>query len=86
MAFKFNAILKFSGDRAIQGFNSVGQSFSKMQRQGARFQASLGKVNQGMRGAALATAPLAAGVLFATKSAADFEEQLSIVKSVLLGI
>ena len=83
MAFKFNAILKFSGNQAIRGFNAVGKSFSKMQRQSVKFQASLGKVNQGMRGAALATAPLAIGVAFATKTAADFEAQLSVVRSVL---
>ena len=63
--------------RASKGINQMKKSFAGMGN-------NMAKVNAGMRGLAIATAPAALGVLFVSKTAADFEAQMSVVQSVLL--
>ena len=81
MAFKFNAILKFNGEgvkkqlgKAQRGFKAMSNSISKANQ-------NIGKLGQGIKGLTLAGAPLAAGVAIATKEFADFEKQMSVVRS-----
>ena len=83
MAFTFNALLQFR-DNASQGLSRIQKKFQTLGNQIQKANASMAKVGQGMRGAALATAPLALGVGFATNEAMNFEAQMSTVQSVLL--
>lgn len=85
MAFKFNAILDFNSNKAKAGMDQARKGFDTLKKSITSASEALGKINQGMRGAAFATAPAAAAVGFMTKTAADFEEQMSIVQSVILG-
>jgi len=85
VAFKFNAILKFNGEQAVRGLGRASRGFRGLQKHAASLRKSMDGLNQGIRGGAIATAPFAIGVAFATKTAADFEEQMSVVKSVILG-
>jgi len=85
VAFRFNAILKFNGAQAVSGLNRASRGFQGLKKHAASLKRSMDGLNQGIRGGAIATAPFAVGVAFATKTAADFEEQMSIVKSVILG-
>lgn len=84
MAFAFNAILKFNSSGAEAALTRTKTKFNDLKSSISKAGASLNKVGQGIRGAAIAATPLTVGVAFATKTAADFEEQLSIVRSVLL--
>jgi len=84
MAFKFNAILKFNSDQATRGLDRAGKSFNQLTSNIKKADESLSKINQGLQGAALAGAPLTAGVAFATKTFADFEFQMKTVQSVML--
>jgi TP901 family phage tail tape measure protein len=81
MAFKFNAILKFNGDGVARQIGKANRSFSTMTNSVKKASASIGKLGQGLKGLTLAGAPLTAGVALATKEFADFEKQMSVVKS-----
>lgn len=85
MAFKFNAILRFNGAQAVTGMNRAGRGVQRLKRNFKSLGSSMATVNQGIRGMALATAPFTAGMFAATATAAGFEQQMSIVKSVILG-
>ena len=84
MAFKFNAILKFNAGQAVAGIGRAKRGMQGLKKTAASLKANLSKVNEGIRGLAIATAPFAVGVALASKTAADFEAQMSIVQSVLL--
>lgn len=84
MAFRFNAILNFNGAQAIQGMNRARQSFGRMRKGGAQLGAGLSRMNQGVRGLALVTAPLGLGVLSAVKEFGEFDEVLSQVQAITL--
>lgn len=84
MAFKFNAILKFNSDQATRSMNRAGKGFARMTKSIKSASAAVGKMGQGIKGLAIAGAPAAAGVIFATKTFADFEFQMKTVQSVLL--
>lgn len=83
MAFKFNAILKWDGAQAATAMNQTKKGFKGLQTSASNFGNSLGKLSQGIRGLTIATAPFAAAFGASTKTAADFEEQISIVQSVM---
>lgn len=85
MAFKFNAILNFNGSQAITGMNRAGRGVQTLKKNFKSLGSSMAKVNQGIRSAALATAPFTAGLFAATATAAGFEQQMSAVKAVILG-
>jgi len=84
MAFKFNAILKFNSDQATRSMSRAGKGFSRMTKSIGKANQALGKMGQGIKGLALAGAPLAVGVAATTKTYADFEFQMKTVQSVLL--
>lgn len=83
MSFIFNALLQFR-DNASQALSRIQKKFQTLGNEIQKANASMAKVGQGMRGTALATAPLALGVGFATNEAMNFEAQMSTVQSVLL--
>ena len=84
MAFKFNAILKFNAAQATRSMKTAGRGFQRMSKNIQKAGRSLGKMNQGLRGLALAGLPATAGIFFATKTFANFEFQMKTVQSVLL--
>ena len=83
MAFTFNALLQFR-DKASQGLSRIQKKFQTLGNQIQKANASMAKVGQGMRGAALATAPFTAGMGFMINEAMNFEAQMSTIQSVLL--
>lgn len=85
MAFKFNAILNFNSDRALRGMDRASKGFSRMQASARKMGQQLSNVGAGLRAAGLAAAPATAGFALAARSAANFEEQMSTVQSVILG-
>lgn len=84
LAFKFNAILNFNSAGAVAGMTRANKGINRMKKNFASMGNNMAKVNQGIRGLAIATAPFTIGVAFASKTAADFEAQMSTVQSVLL--
>jgi len=84
MAFKFNAILKFNADNATRGMKIAGKGFQRMKKNVQSASAAIGKMNQGIRGLAMAGLPATAAIGFATKTFGDFEFQMKTVQSVLL--
>lgn len=84
MAFKFNAILKFNSEQAVKGMDTASKAFTRLQANIKKAGAAMGKIGQGLQGAALAGAPLTAGVALATKTYADFEFQMKTVQAALL--
>jgi len=64
--------------RASRGFDRMRKSSKKMGSQ-------LRSVGQGLKSVGLAAAPATAAFGFAAKTAADFEAQMSVVQSVILG-
>ena len=86
MAFKFNAILKFNGDGAKRQLGKASKGFKQMTNSIKKANQGIAKMGQGFKGLALAGAPLTAGVALATKEFADFEKQMSVVKSLTDGI
>ena len=81
MAFKFNAILKFNGSGVKRQLNKASRGFSQMTNSVKKASQGIKQMGQGLRGLTLAGAPLTAGIVIATKEFADFEKQMSIVKS-----
>lgn len=86
MAFKFNAILKFNGEGVKRQAGKAGRGFNQMTKSINKASASVAKLGQGLKGITLAGAPLVAGVALATKEFADFEKQMSVVKSLTDGV
>jgi TP901 family phage tail tape measure protein len=85
MAFQLNAILKFSSQGAEAALTKTKQAFSGLESGMAKTSAAMDAVGKAAAAGAAATAPLALGVGFATKTAADFEEQMSKVQAAMLG-
>jgi TP901 family phage tail tape measure protein len=84
MAFKFNAILEFNGAQAQAAMGRTQRSFQSLQSSMAKTQNAMRGIGMGVRSVGLAAAPMSIAMGLATKEAADFEEQLSVVQSVLL--
>jgi TP901 family phage tail tape measure protein len=85
MAFQLNAILKFSSQGAEAALTKTKQAFNGLESGMAKTSAAMDAVGRAAAAGAAATAPLALGVGFATKTAADFEEQMSKVQAAMLG-
>ena len=85
MSFRFNAILLFNADAATRGLGKASKGFKKLKTNISKANESLGKISQGIRGAALATAPFTLATGLAVREASNFEAQMSVVQSVLLG-
>jgi len=86
LAFPIFARLNFTAPGVQQRLSGLSRSFGRLQKSGQRIGRGLGQVSTGIRGVALATAPLALGAFLATKEFASFEKQMSIVKSLTQGI
>ena len=84
MAFKFNAILNFNAAGVTRNLNRAGKGFDRLKKNVKSAGAAMGKMNQGLRGLAMAGVPATAGIAFATKTFGDFEFQMKTVQSVLL--
>lgn len=84
MAFTFNGILKFNVAGAEAALTRTKNRFENLRTTIKNTGQALNRVGQGAGAAGAALAPLTLGVAAGTKVAADFEEQLSIVQSVLL--
>lgn len=81
MGFPIFATLSFSAPGVTATLDNTRQAFGKLKGEVKSLNESLGKIGEGIKGATLATAPMAAGVALATKTFAGFEQQMSIVRS-----
>lgn len=84
MAFLFNAILDFKSDAAVAGMKRAQGGMAGMKTAIQNAGQSLGKVNEGIRGGAVALAPLTAGFGLAIREAGTFEQGLDAVQAVML--
>lgn len=69
-------------DSATAGLKRIGAGFGRLQKRGVQLKKGLGLAAQGLRQFALAGTVVAAGLVAMSKKAADFEQQMSIVRSV----
>jgi len=83
MTFKFNALLQFK-DNATQGLSKAQRGFKNLKNSIQKANESISKIGVGLRGATLATAPIAGGLAYATNEAMNFEAQMSSVQSKML--
>lgn len=84
MAFKFNAILKFTGDQFKKGLKDSNRSLATFKSGLSDVNRGLTSIGAGLRSAAIATAPFALATGNAIRVASGFEAQMSTVQSVLL--
>lgn len=84
MAFQFNAILDFKSDKAIAAMGKAQAGFSQFKDGVGKANASFGQMMGGVQGGAVALAPLTGGLIYAIKSAADFEQGLTKVQATML--
>ena len=84
MAFNFNAILKFSSSQAEAALTRTKSKFESLQSSVSKANKSLSGIARAGQSIGLVSAPLTLGLGFATKTAADFEQQMSAVKAVLM--
>lgn len=84
MAFKFNAILVFNGlNKTAAGLTKTSNAFNRLSRGVRGLSANISPLGPAFRSLSLITAPLAAGFVLATRSAASFDQQMSFVQSKL---
>lgn len=81
MSFPIFAKLSFSSSGVQSGLDKTSSGFRRLQNAANKTNAAITSIGQGLRTAAFATAPFAAGVGLATKTFAEFEKQMSVVKS-----
>jgi TP901 family phage tail tape measure protein len=84
MAFNFNAILKFSSSQAEAALTRTKSKFENLQSSVSKANKALSGIAKAGQSIGLVSAPMTLGLAFATKTAADFEQQMSNVKAVLL--
>lgn len=82
--FQFNAVLRFSGRQAEAGMARVNTRFRAMNQAAQRTSAAISRAGQASRALSFALAPVALATGNAVITAANYEQQLSIVQSVLL--
>lgn len=76
-------ILKFSADAAIGNMKRAGVAFNNLQGRAARVGSGMSKLGGGVAAGSLAMAGVSAGVGVAAGAAANFEEQMSVVNSIM---
>lgn len=86
MSFPINALLNFRAPGVQQNLSRINRSFNRLKMTVGKAGAQLNAVGTGIRSAAIATAPVVGAVGLATKAFADFESQMSIVKSLTKGV
>ena len=84
MAFNFNAILKFTSSQAEAALTRTKSKFESLQSSVSKANKSLSGIAKAGQSIGIVSAPMALGLAFATKTAADFEQQMSAVRAVLL--
>ena len=84
MAFSLNAILKFSSSQAEAALTRTKTKFDSLKTSVSKANEALNKASQVTKAGAAITAPFTIGLGFASKTAADFESQMSKVKAVTL--
>lgn len=70
-------------DRASRAIDGIGRAFGRLQKKGKQLKAGLSAIGEGMRGLAMAGTGLAVSLGFMANKAANFEQQMSAVKSVM---
>lgn len=84
MAFNFNAILKFTSSQAEAALTRTKSKFESLQSSVSKANKSLSGIAKAGQSIGIISAPMTLGLAFATKTAADFEQQMSNVRAVLL--
>ncbi len=85
MAFNIQAILSFTSKGTEKTLNAAQKTFKGVESAGKKVAAGFSTAATGAVAAAAATAPLAIGFAKAASTAAEFEKQVSIVKSLTKG-
>lgn len=73
-------------DRATRIVNQVGRAFDQAKEKGKQLKKGLEQLGKGLQTFSMAAAAVAAGLGFMASRAANFEQQMSAVRSVMVGV
>ncbi len=84
MGFFFNALLEFKSGRAVEGMADASKGFHDLKGNIEEASKAMAGIGHGAKSMAYLAAPMAAGLGYSVKAAADLEHAMSQVQAILL--